>query len=267
MSHSAENITLSGQEVYHPTQNRAELAPGDVHFWTAKFSMPLAPAIAEVLCEDERQRAARFRFEEDRSFYIFAHSVLRAILSYYSGRRPEQLLFGREPGGKPFLIDGDAPASIMFNLAHSGGLVVAVIAVGRRVGVDVEQVRPFEDLLQVAESYFTSEECAFISAHAPHERERAFFRCWVKKEAFTKAEGTGLASALEPLGAVIPVAQTGCWLPKADGRDSTPWWLADLAVPDGYEGAVAVEGGYNRILHWNWNSHPFIRSANRASTF
>ena len=202
-SPSAEKIMLTAQTAVNSfarvsqtdTRRRIELKlePGEVHFWTSSFSMDLVPTMGEILCEEEREHAARFRFEEHRSLFVFAHSALRTILSYYSGRQPKELSFNRGPWGKPFLVDGGAPANIMFNLAHSGSLVLVVVAADRRVGVDVEQVRPLEDLIRMAEFCFTGEECAFVLSHAPDNRERAFFQCWARKEAYMKAKGKGLS--------------------------------------------------------------------------
>jgi len=175
-------------------------------------------------------------------------------LSCYSGRQATELLFGRDRLGKPFLADQGGPANIMFNLAHSGSLVLVIVAAGRRVGVDLEQVRPFKDFFQVAEASFTAEECAFILSHAPGERERAFFRSWATKEAYIKGLGKGLSNLSKCSGAAILQGQSGCWLGDTDGRDSAPWWITDLELPDGYEGAAVIEGGHHLMLHWNWNS-------------
>lgn len=250
----AVSIFKHGYQAGTEQRIRFELKPEEVHLWTATPLPPLLPAMFEILSEEETEGAGRFRFEEHRSFYIFARSWLRIILSYYLGRQPKDLVFDRGPWGKPFLVEGQNPINILFNVAHSGSLVVIAVAAGRRVGVDVEQVRPFEDLIQVAESCFTTEECASILSRPPHERGRAFFRCWTRKEARLKAEGKGLSGIVEYSGALIPEHQPGRQVPNVPRRASTPWWLADLDLPEGYCGAVAVEGGFGQMLYWNWNS-------------
>src|SRR5258708_6035035 len=163
------------------------LLPREIHLWTASLPQNPVPGMAEVLSQEERDSACRFHFEKHQSAYIFAHAVLRDILSRYLALRPEEFAFSRDAFGKPFLVGRSAAASTMFNLSHSGGLVLVALACKRRIGVDVEETRPLENLETIAESNLTTQECAFILSHSPDERQRAFFRCWTRKQAYAKA--------------------------------------------------------------------------------
>ena len=109
------------------------------------------------------------------------------------------------------------------------------------------------DFSLIAESHFTPQECAFIFRHAPADRERAFFRCWTRKEAYVKALGKGLSIALNSFDALIHAGHTGRRLARsADAPEGTYWWLADLDAPEGYMAAVAVETAIDRLLYFNW---------------
>jgi 4'-phosphopantetheinyl transferase len=61
--------------------------------------------LAALLDNDERARAARFAFEEDRQAYVAAHALLRADLSRRAGGAPQDWRFAAAPLGKPYLLD------------------------------------------------------------------------------------------------------------------------------------------------------------------
>jgi 4'-phosphopantetheinyl transferase len=202
----------------------------------------------------ERDVARRFHFAKHRLAYVFAHGVLRDILSRYLGCRPEEIQFDQDSFGKPFLTEGCDPIPPAFNLSHSGDLVAVALSRGRQIGIDVEEIRPIKDLERIAGSNFTPEECAFVLRHAAKAREHAFFRCWTRKEAYIKAVGKGLSIPLNTFDTLIGPRQPGRWLPRTvDAPGAANWWLADLDMPANYRGAVTVEGGFCRLTYSDWS--------------
>lgn len=63
------------------------------------------------------------------------------------------------------------------------------------VGVDVEEVRHIPEADHIAKRWFSSEEFEWMGKE--EDPNRAFLRCWVRREAFVKAIGTGLAFPLD----------------------------------------------------------------------
>src|SRR5947209_2865259 len=118
--------------------------PGDeVHVWRAALDLP-APAVAgfrSQLAADELERAGRYHFEHDRRHFIAGRGILRTILGTYLDTPPEQFRFRYNPYGKPGLSDHPDQDPIRFNVAHSQGLALYAVTIGRRIGVDVEQIR------------------------------------------------------------------------------------------------------------------------------
>lgn len=163
----------------------AALNKTDAHLWTAK----LDGGDERVLSQNERQRAARFRFERDRDRFVASHIFLRRVLGAYVSEPPEKLDFVVSNRGKPLLAQhGD----LHFNLSHSGDL--AVCAVGRApLGVDIESLREIEDAESIASRFFTPREQEAVLALSRAEQSRAFLEIWTRKEAVLKAEGIGLA--------------------------------------------------------------------------
>ena len=175
------------------------LKPQAVHVW--HIPLQVSPATLaecrELLSEDERERAARFRFPEHQRRYVAARGCVRQLLAcYLGGQDAASLRFAYGPAGKPELAGG----GVHFNLSHSGEW--ALLAVSKEtVGVDLEQIRTL-DYDAVGREVFTADDRVAL-AHAPEEQKAAtFFRLWVRREAQLKACGTGLG---EPPCPPMPV--------------------------------------------------------------
>ena len=105
--------------------------------------------------------------------------------------------------GKPRLADEWLSRPIEFNLAHSAGVGLCAVAIGHRVGVDLEQIRPNPSCMEIAQRFFAPAEVAALSRLTGDDLIRAFYRCWTRKEAYLKATGLGLSLPLASF--VVPV--------------------------------------------------------------
>ena len=222
-----------------------------VHVWAVRLddaNVDLGQA-REIISTDERERAGRFKFEQDRRRYLIAHAALHGILSRYLPVDSGRLSFDHGSNGKPRLSQALAPAGVQFNLSHSNEL--ALFAVTRRgeVGVDIEYVKENFEFQDVAEKFFTAKEVAAILGLPAHLQRRAFFKCWTSKEAFLKAKGTGLSGKLDEVEIILTATQ------EVQVTASVPGWsLAELAPIDSYEAALVVEGAPLPIKHYLWPS-------------
>ncbi|MBA3896522.1 MAG: 4'-phosphopantetheinyl transferase superfamily protein [Sphingomonadaceae bacterium] len=149
-------------------------------------------ALTEMLGADERIRAAHFRFARDRRRFVARRARLRQRLGAWVGRAPERLVFGASSHGKPTLAGGPH-----FSLSHSAEAMMLAIGDGE-IGCDIERIDDDLDWRPLAEAFFTNAERAGLAALSRMAARRAFFACWVRKEAFVKALGIGLSW---PLGA------------------------------------------------------------------
>ena len=175
-------------------------------------------ALADLLNDDERARAARFAFEADRRAYVAAHALLRFRLSRLIDGAPQDWRFATTAQGKPNLVE--APRDLRFSLTHARDRVAVAICEGIDIGVDVEPGNRRAESLKLAERFFAQEEAAFLRALEGEARREAFFAIWTLKEAVVKATGQGLAGGLD--GFVISLEPLGITLrdpaPPADWR-------------------------------------------------
>ena len=140
---------------------------------------------------------------------------------------------------------------LQFNLSHAGDLVVVALCVGQRIGVDVEEVRAIESLLEIADAHFTRSEREFIFSQEPQERRRAFFRIWTRKEAYVKAVGNGLSIPLNSFDTVLSSRQHGRVFDSCTHSVEPPaWQVMDVQMPWGYVAAIGVETGVDELVYF-----------------
>jgi 4'-phosphopantetheinyl transferase len=155
------------------------------------------PALAALLPAAERERAGRLRRAVDRDRTIAAWALVRTLLGDLLGEDPRDVAIERHCGrcgssehGKPRLADPSA--GIHFSLAHSGPHVVVAVSRAGPVGLDVECLKPKTDYRSLYRKTLTADEA--VAFHDGGARPRDFLRTWVRKEAVTKAVGTGIAT-------------------------------------------------------------------------
>ncbi len=165
-----------------------------IHLWRASLARPAdeVAALYDLLNPVERSRASKFHHERDRRRFVVARATLRTLLGEYTGAAPRDVSLSVLPGGKPTLGREGAIDGLHFNLSHCGDLALFVFA-DREVGIDVERIAPHGDMGRVAAHFFSADESASFERLAESERARFFFRTWVRKEAYAKATGVGLA--------------------------------------------------------------------------
>ena len=182
----------------------------------------------------ERARSRLMHRDDARLRFTAGRWLARQVLSRRLGCAETEVELAIGAHGRPVLTTG----GIDFNLSHAGSLVVLALSTAR-VGIDVEATGRANDWRAIAHRFFSAAEAAAIEAYSEAEQRAAFFRVWVRKEAFVKALGTGVATGLGrfDVSAGPEPALAGA---RIDGVDPTEWSIRDLAPGPGYAGAVAV---------------------------
>lgn len=215
-----------------------------------------------LLSPDEHERADRFLVSDPRDRFLVARGTLRELLGRASGLAPEQLRFsypcvcGRAncppSRRKPQLELPAGRPRLSFNLAHTEGLAIFAVSAGREVGVDLERIGRLEEIGPVARRAFGERELAELWALPEAQQAEAFYRGWTRKEAFTKALGSGFD--LPPADVGIPLAPGEATVLRRVGNGDAKlgsWRLYDVPSPSGYVASLAAEGS-DWVLLTDW---------------
>ena len=152
-------------------------------------------AAAALLTDDERERAARFVFAEDRRAFIAGRALSRSVLGAAAGVAPRDIEFALNDYGKPRVAHPRLDDQLSFNISHTRSLVACAVGWNREIGVDVETIR--DPPMDLADHYFAAPEAAALRALTAAEQREAFFAVWTLKEAVIKAVGRGLSMPLD----------------------------------------------------------------------
>jgi 4'-phosphopantetheinyl transferase len=192
------------------------MTPGDVHAWFADTSAlagdaaRLARAL-DGLPADERARADRYRHDRDRLMFVMGRVMARRLVGETLGIAPTAWPWREGPRGRPEIALLTTP--VHFNLAHSAGLVCCVLASGREVGIDVEDLDRAATDPAVVARFCSPDEATAIGVGQPGWRER-FLEVWTLKEAYLKARGMGISVQLADIS-----FSTGCEGPGVRGSE------------------------------------------------
>lgn len=210
-----------------------------------EVSSEILQQLGSLLSEDERCRASNFRFERHKSAFILSRGMLRALAARYLGIPGSEVRFEYGPNGKPALLD----SRVCFNISHTDRMALFAFTLDGLIGVDIERVRNVEDMLQIARRFFAPSEAESLLALPAELRQRAFFDCWTRKEAYLKATGEGLSRALSDFQ--VTTTERGeptLLIPTKSGGNGPGWVLRDLSVSPDFSAALAYQDKNQKVL-------------------
>lgn len=146
-------------------------------------------ALREVTSQ-RREKAIRFLTDNDRRQSLAAFRLLQYALEREYGIKGE-LRFSFAEKGKPYLSDYPA---VEFNISHCAR-AVAVAVSDKAVGVDIEEIRPFDE--ELARAVLSREE--FFTVESSLSPCVEFTKIWTAKEAYMKRGGKGLVDDIAGL--------------------------------------------------------------------
>ena len=176
------------------------LLPHQLHIWCVEHTKiddsKLLEQYHACLDHEEKKKQARFRFAEHRHQYLISRALVRTVLSLYAGDvSPEKWRFNSNKYGRPFIAN-PGYQHIKFNLSHTKGLMTLSVVLHHDTGIDVEWVRYENNVLGLANRYFSPKEYQVLRALPERVQKKHFFDLWTLKEAYIKACGMGLSIPL-----------------------------------------------------------------------
>ena len=205
----------------------------------AAWASPCAP----FTTEQERREASRFAHMADAVRHLAGRALARRMLSALGGQ-DSIAQFARSPYGKPFCPQTTAD----FSISHSASMVWVALCRTAAVGIDVEHIRPLPDAADLTGQLHPLERQALLALPAG-DMEKAFFRCWTRKEAVLKACGTGLNTPLHSFCVHTGQQGSGWILSAPAARAGVPqgaaplpglWTSHDIAASAAYQCSVAA---------------------------
>jgi 4'-phosphopantetheinyl transferase len=208
-----------------------------------------------LLPSAERERARHFRFDKDRMTYLLGKCMIRTLLARTLCLPPQAIEFVHNRYGKPGLA---RDCEVTFSLAHAGEHVICALAANREIGVDIEFERTDVDFMGLARQYFCAGETRNLEKSSCTRREHLFYKYWTLKEAYLKAEGSGLNVSLTAVDtSEVPGCSPGT--PCAPVEDVPRGILVQrLDAPLRYSAAVAATGGTWATKVHQWRAEDFL---------
>lgn len=208
---------------------------------------------AHTLSEEERQRAAGFRFAEHRRRFIVGRAILRMILGHYARCAPESVRLVSGEYGKPSLASPGGGEGLRFSVSNSGDIGAVAVAFHTELGLDIEQVRPDRDHDLIASREFSGDEKSWYMNLPAAQRGSAFFDLWTCKEAYLKGKGVGLGAGLNRFTIALPAdaAPQLTWS-DIDAGDPQRWHFHRLELTSGYAACLALDRECRviRVARW-----------------
>ncbi|MEM9363758.1 MAG: 4'-phosphopantetheinyl transferase superfamily protein [Bacteroidota bacterium] len=229
------------------------LTSNEIHLW----QIPLDAQIDEVetyfniLSSDERERAQKFHFKKDRNCFVITRGVLRILSAKYVSKKPMEISFGLEEYGKPKL---EHRTSLNFNVSHSGNMALIGFVHNHAVGLDVEYIKRDIDVLDIAQNFFSKNEIEALNAIELNKQYEAFYRCWTRKEAFIKAEGSGLSFPLDRFSVSMEKDdEASLYWVDWNSYEKEKWDIFSFKPNEDYIAAVTVKAKGYSLRKFEWD--------------
>jgi 4'-phosphopantetheinyl transferase len=135
----------------------------------------------------------RYRQQDDRCRFLYAHAAKRILCNAYTGIGNTELEFAENQNKKPFLVNSE----LKFNLSHSGKWIALIFQNGNDCGIDTEKIRHDFDYDFFASKNYHLRECQSLLNHDGSQSHKLFFRYWTRNEAWLKITGMGVFDGLK----------------------------------------------------------------------
>ncbi len=187
------------KSVSHRSKAKLSLTRNEIHIWMTKPQTlldndELLTRYTTLLNAQEKVKYQRYKFAKDRHDALITRAFIRDLLSYYADIAPQDWQFEKSAKGKPEAVN--APIPLRFNISHTKNLIVCAVTLTDDIGCDVENTSRSNDVLAIAERYFSAKESTELFSLPDEQQRHRFFDYWTLKESYIKAWGLGLAIPL-----------------------------------------------------------------------
>ena len=176
-----------------------KIRKNEIHLWQVnpdKITQPeLLNKYKNLLSDDETKKQQRYKFSHDRHDALITRAFVRDLLSYYADIAPSDWRFDKGEKDKPEIVNPSLP--LRFNLSHTKGLIICAVTLENDIGCDVEDTTRNNDVLSIANRFFSAIETNELFSLPEDQQHPRFFDYWTLKESYIKAWGLGLTIPLK----------------------------------------------------------------------
>lgn len=181
------------------SKEKLSFAKNEIHIWMSKpqellGNDDLLSHYATLLSAEEKVKQQRYKFAKDRHDALITRAFIRDLLSYYADVAPQDWQFEKGEKDKPEIVN--PPLPLRFNISHTKNLIICAVTLNDDIGCDVENIGRNNDVLAIAERYFSKQETTELFSLPASKQRNRFFDYWTLKESYIKAWGLGLAIPL-----------------------------------------------------------------------
>ncbi len=221
-----------------------------VHVWQVNLNSRngLPKDLRDYLSPIEHERAAKFKFPNDREHFLLRHYLLRLILCKYCDCQLHELRFGYNSYNKPF-INIPEFKELKFNMSSSGDLMLIGLCKKDDIGIDIEKIRETGNLEQIGLENFSEQELEYFNSKL--DKTTAFLNIWTRKEAFVKAVGMGIYFPLKSF--CVDIDPSGSYEKMTLLKhpvESKQWRTIALKVSDSHIAALAIKSVRFNLLYF-----------------
>ena len=234
-----------------------ELKPNTVHIWTINFlvSEDAFSRYHNLLSDDEKERANKFKFYKDKRCYVVTKGILRLLSATYLTKDAKDIKFEYGKYGKPKF---KTETNLNFNVSHSGDIAIIGFVYDHTIGADIEKIKNDFDTFEIAANFFSKKEIATLREIPKSHQYLAFYRCWTRKEAFIKAKGSGLSFPLDQYSVSLNTDLKAELLETKWSTKEKEHWYYHSFIPDSnYIAAVIVDTQIEVFKHFTLDANHF----------
>jgi len=191
--------------INHSKKSEYRLSDNDCDVWLCRLSefFNREDIFFEMLSDEEKSRAERFKFDIHRSRFIASHGFTRCVLGLYLSINARELTYKKGKQGKPYISNSNN-SNIQFNLSHTEDIAILALTQGVDTGIDIECNKRKTDWQGIVSRFFTASEQQALFLLPEEQQRDAFFQLWTRKEAYMKVLGTGLSLAPTEFSLTVP---------------------------------------------------------------
>lgn len=161
------------------------------------------PTMAQIVSassyiqSEEKVRISRYVFQNDAKSSLIGRLMLRKYVHLSTNMPYDEIRFGRDKKGKPFLL-GAGDIALGFNISHQGDYVVLAGNTQKNIGIDVMKIeqpanKNIPEFFRLMNRQFSKHEWSMIYSFPTEvEQVACFYRFWCLKESYVKNIGIGV---------------------------------------------------------------------------